>query len=282
MQLIAFGLEAFHKTSPCRPKLQRQLYYTNAFMVLLSIFPLCKVLYGFVPVAYRDIVDILLPFWRLAAKQYMAGSTRGMEDFIPGIVAMIVDFYSALFVSVRMSTRVIAPKTISTTKPIVSEPLVYNSEVGDTEGIKDSFSHAEVFDATINHNIALDEKASQAGSAGFTVTVSLRVPGLSRVRRVCSAACVRNYKAILEHLPNVAYYPGGAGNFGSAAVGKHSRVGTAGDWISVLTQSVSEAQIRIIINLSTRVRVRDTKLPSAGKSFCRDSILAAVRPRPFW
>ncbi|GMF14685.1 unnamed protein product [Phytophthora lilii] len=105
MQLMAFGLEPFKKTSPCHRNLQRHIHYFNAYMALLNIFPLCKVLYDFVPVAYRSIAVIILPIWRLAAKQYMVRSTRDMEDFIPGIVAMSVDFFSALFVSVCMTTQ---------------------------------------------------------------------------------------------------------------------------------------------------------------------------------
>ncbi|KAJ8557000.1 hypothetical protein ON010_g8967 [Phytophthora cinnamomi] len=78
--------------------------YFLAVLALVNIFRLYKVIYGFVPGAYRGIVVIVLPVWRLAAKQFMVRSTREMEDFMPGIVAITVDFFSALFVSTVMST----------------------------------------------------------------------------------------------------------------------------------------------------------------------------------
>ncbi|GMF24426.1 unnamed protein product [Phytophthora lilii] len=105
MQVIAFGVEPFKKTSPCYRNLQRHLKYYNAYIVLLNIFPFCRVLYDSVPVTFQSIAIVVLPISRLAAKQYMVKATRDMEDFMPGIVAMTVDLFSTLFVSVCMSTR---------------------------------------------------------------------------------------------------------------------------------------------------------------------------------
>ncbi|KAK1945944.1 hypothetical protein P3T76_002992 [Phytophthora citrophthora] len=73
-------------------------------MTLAGVFPCYKALYEFIPIGYRGIVIVVLPLWRLAAKQFMVQATRELEDFMPEIVAFTVDFFSALFVSVCMST----------------------------------------------------------------------------------------------------------------------------------------------------------------------------------
>ncbi|GMF39341.1 unnamed protein product [Phytophthora lilii] len=105
MQFIVFGVAPFRKTSPCYRNLQRHMNDFTGFVVLMNIFPIYKVLYGFVPVPYHGIAVIILPIWKLAAKHFMVKATRDMEDYIPGNVAMTVDFYSALFVSVCMWTK---------------------------------------------------------------------------------------------------------------------------------------------------------------------------------
>ncbi|POM57815.1 Hypothetical protein PHPALM_37624 [Phytophthora palmivora] len=105
MMFLVFGRKPFLRTSPCRPNLLRFARYLGSFMMLASIYPLYKVLYGFVPVQYRGIVVVLvLPIWRLSAKQFMVQFSREFEDFMPGVIATSVDFFSALFVSVCMST----------------------------------------------------------------------------------------------------------------------------------------------------------------------------------
>ncbi|KAG6944578.1 hypothetical protein JG688_00017007, partial [Phytophthora aleatoria] len=105
MLLLVFGREPFMKTSACRPNLQRFLRCLAATMTLANIYPLYKVLYGFVPVQNRGIVAVLkLPIWKLCAKHFIVKCTREMEDFVAQIVATIVDFFSALFVSVCIST----------------------------------------------------------------------------------------------------------------------------------------------------------------------------------
>lgn len=98
MMLIVFGRAIFSRSAPCRPNVLRFYRYIQAAMGLGTIFPLYKAFYRCVPAEYRGVV------WRLAAKQFVVRSTPEMEDFILGIVATAVDFFSALFVSVCMST----------------------------------------------------------------------------------------------------------------------------------------------------------------------------------
>ncbi|KUF77322.1 hypothetical protein AM587_10013169 [Phytophthora nicotianae] len=102
MLLLVFGWKPFRIRSR---NLQRFLSYHAAFMTLANIYPLYKILYGFVPVRYRGIVAVLvLPMWRFLARQFIVKLTRGLEDFMAQIVAMTIDLFSALFVSACMST----------------------------------------------------------------------------------------------------------------------------------------------------------------------------------
>ncbi|ETI38906.1 hypothetical protein F441_15264 [Phytophthora nicotianae CJ01A1] len=84
--------------------LKKYRRYYQAFMTFIGIFPLCKVLYDFVPVSYRYVVIIVLPLWKFAAKHFIVYATRGLEDIIPESVAFFADFFSSLFVSVCMSS----------------------------------------------------------------------------------------------------------------------------------------------------------------------------------
>ncbi|KAG2820042.1 hypothetical protein PC116_g12785 [Phytophthora cactorum] len=78
--------------------------YFQAFMTFIGIFPLCKVLYDFVPVAYRGVVIFVLSLWKLAAKYFIVYATHDLDDIIPESGAFLVDFFSSLFVSECMSS----------------------------------------------------------------------------------------------------------------------------------------------------------------------------------
>ncbi|KAG6953080.1 hypothetical protein JG687_00012613 [Phytophthora cactorum] len=73
-------------------------------MTFIGIFPLCKVLYDFVPVAYRGVVIFVLSLWKLAAKYFIVYATHDLDDIIPESGAFLVDFFSSLFVSECMSS----------------------------------------------------------------------------------------------------------------------------------------------------------------------------------
>ncbi|KAG7390140.1 hypothetical protein PHYPSEUDO_008594 [Phytophthora pseudosyringae] len=75
-----------------------------AHMTLIGVYPLFKVLYSHVPLAYRSIVVIILPIWKFAAKCFVVRSSRQLEDYMPELVAFSVDFFGTLFVSVCMYT----------------------------------------------------------------------------------------------------------------------------------------------------------------------------------
>ncbi|KAG7378657.1 hypothetical protein PHYPSEUDO_009787 [Phytophthora pseudosyringae] len=104
MLYLVLGRNVFAKNSRFQVYLKRFDTVLSAFASLIVIYPLYKVLYEFVPKHYRAVVVVVLPFWRLAAKQIMVRATREVEDFMPQIVAFYIDFYSTLFISVCMST----------------------------------------------------------------------------------------------------------------------------------------------------------------------------------
>ncbi|KAF4136301.1 hypothetical protein GN958_ATG14473, partial [Phytophthora infestans] len=73
-------------------------------MALIGVYPLCRVLYDSIPRSYRDFVVIIIPIWKFTAKRFAVRMVHELEDFVPELVAFSVDFFSALFVSVCMST----------------------------------------------------------------------------------------------------------------------------------------------------------------------------------
>ncbi|ETL32683.1 hypothetical protein L916_14763 [Phytophthora nicotianae] len=79
----------------------------NSFFVhlaLIGVYPLCRVLYDLIPHLYRGVVIFIIPLWKFAAKRFAVRMVHELEDFVPELVAFSVDFFSALFVSVCMST----------------------------------------------------------------------------------------------------------------------------------------------------------------------------------
>ncbi|KAG2825077.1 hypothetical protein PC116_g14675 [Phytophthora cactorum] len=73
-------------------------------MALAGVYPLYKVLYDLTPVNFRGGALIALPLWKFAAKHFIMWSARELEDFVPAIVALSVDLFSVLFLSVCIST----------------------------------------------------------------------------------------------------------------------------------------------------------------------------------
>ncbi|KAG2793800.1 hypothetical protein PC112_g23288, partial [Phytophthora cactorum] len=104
MLRLVLGSGVFASGSPVKIHLKRYHRYFLAFMTLIGIYPLFKVLYDFIPVGYRGGVVLVLPIWRFAAKHFIVHATRDLEDIVPESVAFLVDFFSSLFVSVCMSS----------------------------------------------------------------------------------------------------------------------------------------------------------------------------------
>ncbi|KAF1789238.1 hypothetical protein GQ600_18370 [Phytophthora cactorum] len=71
MLRLVTGSGVFVSGSPIMTRLKRFNHYFLAFMTLIGIYPLFKVLYDFIPVAYRGGVILVLPIWRFAAKHFI-------------------------------------------------------------------------------------------------------------------------------------------------------------------------------------------------------------------
>ncbi|GMF27578.1 unnamed protein product [Phytophthora fragariaefolia] len=104
MFLVLFGAAPFTSSSPFRPHIQRYVRLFLAYMSLGAVFPLYELLYEFVPDIYKSGIFIVLPVWKFGAKHFIMLASRELEDFIPVVVALTVDFFSAMFVSVCISS----------------------------------------------------------------------------------------------------------------------------------------------------------------------------------
>ncbi|OWZ23644.1 hypothetical protein PHMEG_0001449 [Phytophthora megakarya] len=104
MFVFVFGVAPFAVNSPFRPHLRRYIVLLISYMSLGAVFPLYKLLYEHVPETYKAGALVALPMWRFAAKHFMMWTSRELEDFVPVIIALTVDFFSAMFVSVCISS----------------------------------------------------------------------------------------------------------------------------------------------------------------------------------
>ncbi|KAK1945942.1 hypothetical protein P3T76_002990 [Phytophthora citrophthora] len=104
MFVLVFGLAPFVSTSSFRPHIRRYVILLVLYMSLGAVFPLYKLLYEHVPDNYKAGALIALPVWKFAAKHFMMFPSRQLEDYVPVIIALTVDFFSAMFVSVCIST----------------------------------------------------------------------------------------------------------------------------------------------------------------------------------
>ncbi|GMF18440.1 unnamed protein product [Phytophthora lilii] len=84
--------------------------------------------------------------------------------------------------------------------------------------LNDLVSPAPVLKASFEHNVESGEKTRKLVLQGLQLLFHCEYLVLVGYVECAVPLVYVVYKVILEHLPNVAYYPGGAGNFGSAAV----------------------------------------------------------------
>ncbi|KAG6946357.1 hypothetical protein JG687_00016754, partial [Phytophthora cactorum] len=101
---LVFGSGLFKKGSLLWLHHERFQRCFFVHLALTGVYPLYKVLYDLIPQGYRGAVVVVLPIWKFAAKHFVVHATRDLEDFIPELVAFSVDFFSALFLSVCMTT----------------------------------------------------------------------------------------------------------------------------------------------------------------------------------
>ncbi|POM73345.1 Hypothetical protein PHPALM_9816 [Phytophthora palmivora] len=249
LALLVFGFAPFAKNSPCQQNMQRFSRYFFAYMTLAGVFPFYKVLYEFIPMRFRGIVIVVLPLWRLAAKQFLIRATRELEDFMPEIVAFTVDFFSALFVSVCMSTSgsmelavlfVAADvgqsllelhdvRTVSKADQLVASTWsrilftqrasivpAQESLLGPTtelvaEEVKKQLKTSQNTHTCAKHDRTV-EKTNQVVRQGLQVLFHWEYVALVEYVECIVPLVFVAYKAILEQLPNIVYYPGGSGS----------------------------------------------------------------------
>ncbi|KAG6960345.1 hypothetical protein JG688_00009644, partial [Phytophthora aleatoria] len=84
--VLMFGIAPFRSNSPLRPHLTKFLHFLTVHVNLLSIYPLFKVIYTFVPAERQAFVLLLLPVWKCGAKKYVGRAMHELEDYIPQIV----------------------------------------------------------------------------------------------------------------------------------------------------------------------------------------------------
>ncbi|POM77428.1 Hypothetical protein PHPALM_5188 [Phytophthora palmivora] len=101
---LVFGPGQFEKGSLLWMHHERFQRCFFVHLALTGVYPLYKVLYDLIPQGYRGAVVIVLPIWKFLAKRFVVSTTRDLEDFMPELVALSVDFFSALFLSVCMTT----------------------------------------------------------------------------------------------------------------------------------------------------------------------------------
>ncbi|ETL42018.1 hypothetical protein L916_07099 [Phytophthora nicotianae] len=104
MLRLVIGPSVFVGSFPVIVRMKTFNRYFLALIALSGVYPVFKVLYDSVPLAYRGGVILVLPVWRFAAKHFIIYVSRDLEDIIPESVAFLVDFFSSLFVSVCMSS----------------------------------------------------------------------------------------------------------------------------------------------------------------------------------
>ncbi|KAG2825879.1 hypothetical protein PC129_g8723 [Phytophthora cactorum] len=104
MTLLVLGTDLFAKDSPFKDHFDRYNRFFFAFMTMSGVFPIYKVLYEAVPVAYQIIVVAILPIVKFAAKHFLLHPLRELVDVMPVLVAFSVDFMTTLFIAVCMST----------------------------------------------------------------------------------------------------------------------------------------------------------------------------------
>ncbi|KAG6956703.1 hypothetical protein JG687_00010441 [Phytophthora cactorum] len=199
--------------SPIMVHLKRFYRAVLAFMTLIGVYPLFKVLYNCIPVGYRGGVVLVLPIWRFAAKHFIVHATRDLEDIVPESVAFLVDFFSSLFVSVCMSS---------------SGPFYLSFLFIATDLVQILLEIRELSDNAKEPG-AFQAKSLKSVRLWACLPHPLTAKQIEQLRNLESSELVEYvecitpivyvvYKSVLEQLPNVVYYPGGAGSWGIATV----------------------------------------------------------------
>ncbi|KAG6966235.1 hypothetical protein JG687_00004969 [Phytophthora cactorum] len=182
-------------------------------MTMSGVFPIYKVLYEAVPVAYQIIVVAILPIVKFAAKHFLLHPLRELVDVMPVLVAFSVDFMTTLFIAVCMSTSGSLTMTILFIAADFMQSWLEFREMRNV--VKNSGDLRRKSLDTVRLWACLPqsltrEKAERLQALEYLILVEYvecMVPLILLV-----------FKSILEQLPNIVYYPGGAGQWDLTAV----------------------------------------------------------------
>ncbi|GMF49530.1 unnamed protein product [Phytophthora fragariaefolia] len=232
---LVLGSSLFVKGSLLKTSADRYYQFFGSFTMLGGVFPIYKVLYELIPVKYRDIAVIILPIWKFSAKRFIVSNTRKLEDVMPLVVALSVDFFCSLFIAVCMSTsRSISFTLLFITVNIVQSLIEIRAMSANGEVLlrllderkssqsqirtKSDFSDISnlltiILDAT-QTCASLPPKSLEQVRLWACLPYSITTDKLERLLPIAFMA----FKSILECLPNVVYYPGGAGTWNMDSV----------------------------------------------------------------
>ncbi|KAJ8578743.1 hypothetical protein ON010_g461 [Phytophthora cinnamomi] len=202
MTFLVLGSVLFAKTSPLKAHADRFNRFLLSILALAAAFPIYKLLFQQVPDGYRGVAVVILPIWKFAAKQFMVSSTRRLEDIMPLAVAFCVDFLSTLFIAVFSAG-------------IPNDECKWKTAV-QTTGRSEELSNSYMQEIRL---IGQYELAGTEATQALNKIVVRGVQLLFHAEYVALVQYVESmvpivfliYKSVLEHLPNVVYYPGGAG-----------------------------------------------------------------------
>ncbi|KAJ8575007.1 hypothetical protein ON010_g4207 [Phytophthora cinnamomi] len=105
MTFLVLGSVLFAKTSPLKPHVDRFHRFFLSCCALTTAFPIYKLLFQRIPEGYRSVAVVILPIWKFAAKRFIVGNTRRLEDIMPLAVAFCADFLSTLFIASLLEFR---------------------------------------------------------------------------------------------------------------------------------------------------------------------------------
>ncbi|KAG6946354.1 hypothetical protein JG687_00016752 [Phytophthora cactorum] len=182
-------------------------------MTMSGVFPIIKVLYEAVPAATKFIVVAILPIVKFAAKHFLILSLHELVDVMPVFVALSVDFMTTLFIAVCMSTSGSLTMTILIIAADFMQSWLEFREiinvVKNSGDLRRKSLEAVRLWACLPHSLS-KEKTERLQALEYLILVEYvecMVPLILLV-----------FKSILEQLPNIVYYPGGAGQWGRNAV----------------------------------------------------------------
>eukprot|EP00644_Phytophthora_capsici_P002794 jgi/Phyca11/124800/e_gw1.55.168.1 len=224
---LVFGPGLFQKNSLLWLHHERFQRCFFVHLALTGVYPLYKVLYDLIPHGYRGAVVFVLPIWKFGAKRFVVHATRDLEDFIPELVAFSVDFFSALFLSVCMTTSgSIYLSALFISADICQVLLEFREVQNNSNTLLRLVNNRRDTTKRLQDNsenvallaIILGVARNPSGFRGLQLLFHCEYLALVEYIECVVPLVFVMYKSILEQLPNVVYYPGGAGAWGTTAV----------------------------------------------------------------